>query len=163
MIAGMRTTRGCVALAALLGATPAGCKSERAGGEGPKIEIVPIRPPDAAPGLAPDAGGMVLGRTMPADFPTDIPLYPDAGFTIGGRATAAGKPTWSVTVETGDTKEQVISQYHRMMGSFRMLSDLDLGESALSTWRSDAYDVILVVGRGADGKTTVTINAAARP
>jgi hypothetical protein len=163
MIAAMRTTSGCVALAALLGSTPAGCKSGRAGGDAPKYVLVPVRQADAAPGFAPDAGAMVLERTMPADFPNDIPLYPDAGFTIGGRAIAAGKPTWSVTVETSDTKEQVMSEYQRTMGGFRMLSDLDLGDSVLSTWRNEAYDVILLVGRGADGKTTVTVNAAARP
>jgi hypothetical protein len=154
MIAAMRTTSGCIALATLLGSTAGGCNRK-------EHVLVAVRHTDAA-GLAADAGGMVLGPTMPDDFPADIPLYPDAGFTIGGRSTAAGKPTWSVTVETSDSKEQVMSEYRRALSAFQSLSNLDLGDSALSVWRNDSYDLILMIGRGTDGKTTVTIDAASR-
>jgi hypothetical protein len=162
MIGPMRSASAAVALAAVMGAM-CGCKSQEAGAQQRAIVELSAAP-DAGPQLARDAATTLIALThaWPDDFPSDIPIYPDAGFTLGGRSTAMGKPTWSVTVETDDSKEQVLAEYRRMFGAFAMLSQLDMGPSSLSVWRNDSYDVILTIGRGTDAKTTVTLNVSKR-
>jgi hypothetical protein len=166
MIRPMRRATAAAALAAVIGATTSGCKRQEPGGQQRAIVELATVPDAGVHGVrgADDAATTLIPLThsWPDDFPADIPIYPDAGFTLGGRSTAAGKPTWSVTVETEDSKEQVLSEYRRMFGAFAMLSELEMGLASLSVWRNDSYDVILTIGRGADAKTTVTLNVSQR-
>jgi hypothetical protein len=62
----------------------------------------------------------------------------------------------------GDAKEKVRAFYASSLPGFERTSDVDLGDSALTVWRSDTLDLELVVGKGNDGKTTVTLDVAER-
>jgi hypothetical protein len=108
-------------------------------------------------------GGLTLTAAMPDDFPPTLRIYPGSHVTLGGKQTTpVGKRSWSLTVETADPKEAVRAYYKANMPGLTPTSDIDLGDSELSVWRSDTLDVDLVVGRGADGKTTVTLDAVER-
>src|SRR5258708_2342860 len=55
-----------------------------------------------------DEGGLTLTSTMPDDFPATLRVYPGARVTLGGRRpTPTGKRSWSLTVETADSKDRV--------------------------------------------------------
>jgi hypothetical protein len=106
---------------------------------------------------------MVYGPAIPDDFPKTLRIYPGGRVTLGGLQTlASGKHGWSLTVETPDPKERVLDFYVKNLPGFTLASDIDLGDSDLSVWRSPAMDLNLLVGRGADGKTTVTLDPVER-
>ncbi len=106
---------------------------------------------------------MVLTPSVPDDFPAALPVYPDSRVTLGGRQlTATGKRSWSLTTETADAKDRVGAYYRDSLPGFAFLSDIHLGDTSLSVRRSDAYDLDLVVGKGSDGKTTVTLDVVER-
>ncbi len=107
-------------------------------------------------------GGLVMGSTKPVDFPKDIPLYPGSTVTLGGRSTGAGKPSWSLTVTTPDSKDQAVARYKELLSGFDKVTDLNMGDAMLSIWRSAAYDMTLMIGTAADAKTTITLNVASK-
>jgi hypothetical protein len=149
-------------LLALLGSAGA-CKSD------PRFDVdgVEHTRPSALAEQVREAGigeaGIVLTSAAPDDFPPTLRLYPGARVTLGGKEpTPTGRRSWTLTVETADSKDQVRAFYRANLPGFTAASDIDLGDSALSVWRSDAFDLELVVGKGADGKTTVTLDVAER-
>jgi len=111
-----------------------------------------------------DGGGIGLrmGTTKPDDFPADIPIYPGSTVALGGRSTGPGKPSWSLTVKTDDSKDQAIARYQQVLGGFQKVTDLNMSDAVLSIWRSAAYDMTLMIGTAADGKTTITLNVASK-
>jgi hypothetical protein len=106
---------------------------------------------------------MVYGPAIPDDFPRTLPLYPGARVTLGGVQTiASGKRSWSLTVETPDPRDRVLVFYGTNLPGFEPASAIDVVDSYLAVWRSPALDLDLLVGRGADGKTTVTLDVEER-
>lgn len=152
-----------LALAALLSSS-GGCKTDPRPDVGSVEHVKPSALPEHVPEAGvPEWGGLVLSSVLPDDFPTTVALYPGSHVTLGGhQSMPTGKRAWSVTVETGDSKDQVRAYYREHLPGFKPASDIDLGDSALSVWRGDAYDLEVVVGKGADGKTTVTLDVAER-
>ena len=142
----------------------AGCK----GGSKPDPETAEHVPPAVLAQRAmeagvDEAGTLYLTSVAPGDFPGALPVYPGSRVTLAGRRTiATGKLAWSLTVETPDSKAQVRAFYDEHLPGFALASDIDLVDSALWVWRSPAYDLDVVVGRGADGMTTVTLHVAER-
>jgi hypothetical protein len=133
----------------------------------PAAEMGRLAPPDAGKRtitLGGDGGGsgLLMGPTKPVDFPKDIPLYPGSTVALGGRSTGTGKPSWSLTVTTADSKDQAIARYRELLSGFEKVTDLNMGDAMLSIWRSAAYDMTLMIGTAADGKTTVTLNVASK-
>lgn len=108
-------------------------------------------------------GGLVTGPTKPDDFPTDVPIYPGSTVILGGRSKGTGKPSWSLSVTTGDSRDVAIARYKELLRGFEKLSNLNMGDAALSIWRNAAYDMTLMVGTtpGAN-TTTITLNVASK-
>src|SRR5271165_1414009 len=77
-------------------------------------------------------GGLAMGPTTPADFPSEVPIYPGSTPILGGRSTGPGKPSWSLTMTTPDSKDQATARYKSLLQGFDKVSDLNMGESALS-------------------------------
>jgi len=112
-----------------------------------------------------DGGEMQLGvgSSIPADFPKSVPVYPGAKVELAAKSTGAnGKPAWSVQLETGDAKDKVLAFYRSGLTGFTKATDMDMGDSAMSVWQSPQYDVTLLIGAGADQKTSITLNAASK-
>jgi hypothetical protein len=151
------------AFGALAAALTAGCNNQ----PHPDIDAVePMRPSLLSEQIREAGlgdGGITLTSSVPEDFPPLLALYPGARVTLGGKQlTSIGKRSWSVTVETPDSRDKVRAYYKASLAQFVPMSDVDLGESALSTWRTPALDLNLVVGKGNDGKTTVTLDVVER-
>ena len=149
---------------ALLAALTVGCKGSASGDQ-----LVPLSfgSASALSDRFHDAGlgdaGMVYGSAIPDDFPRTLRLYPGGRVTLGGAQTISfGKRAWSLTVETPDPKDRVLAFYRANLPGFEPASDIDLGDSDLTVWRSPAMDLDLLIGRGADGKTTVTLDVEER-
>jgi hypothetical protein len=113
------------------------------------------RPDDAGSDLA-------MGPAKPADFPDGVPIYPGSTVNLGGRSKGPGKPSWSLTVTTSDSRSEAAARYPGLLRGFEKVTELDLGDSTLSSWRSAAYDMTLMIGTGADARTRVTVNVASR-
>jgi hypothetical protein len=107
-------------------------------------------------------GGLAMGPTKPEDFPKDIPIYPGSVVRLGGRSTGAGRPSWSLTVTTGDSRERAAARYKEILIGFEKVTDLNMGDAVLSIWRNPAYDMTLMIGTAADSKTTITLNVASK-
>jgi len=115
--------------------------------------------------LGGDAGGsgLLTGPAKPDDFPKDIPIYPGSTVILGGRSTGTGKPSWSLSMTTVDSKDQAIARYKDLLSGFEKVSDLNMGDAALSIWRSPAYDMTLMVGTTPGTRTTtITLNVASK-
>jgi hypothetical protein len=113
--------------------------------------------------FASDAGTLVAGAgtKVPDDFPKAIPLYPGAKVDLAAKANdPKGKPAWTLTLETGDSKDQVVAYYKAKMTGFNNASDMSLGDTDMSVWRSADYNVTLMVNTAGNQKTAITITAA---
>jgi hypothetical protein len=149
----------------VLAAVTIGCRGSAGSGNQPVP--IPFGPSSPLSEGIHDSGlgdsGMVYGPTIPDDFPRALRLYPGGRVTLGGvQALTSGKRGWSLTVETADSKERVLAFYRSHLAGFEAASDIDLGDSDLSVWRSPGMDLDLLIGRGADGKTTVTLDVEER-
>jgi len=112
-----------------------------------------------------DAGTFVAGAgtKLPDDFPKGIPVYPGAKVDMAAKANnPKGKPAWTLTLETGDSKDQVVAYYKAKMAGFKNASDMSLGDTDMSVWQSADYDVTLMVNSAANQKTAITISAAGK-
>jgi hypothetical protein len=153
------------ASAALLALAPAGCKSSQDGARGPVESQAGPQATTRTITLGGDGGGgggLAMSQTKPDDFPKDIPMYPGSTVTLGGRSTGTGRRSWTLTATTGDTRDQAASRYKDILSGFEKVTDLNMGDTALSIWRSAAYDMTLMIGSAADGKTTITLNVASK-
>lgn len=112
-----------------------------------------------------DAGTFVAGNgtKVPDDFPKTIPVYPGAKVDLAAKANNPnGKPAWTLTLETGDSKDQVVAFYEAKMTGFKNASDMSLGDTDMSVWQSAGYDVTLMVNAAGNRKTAITISAAGK-
>jgi hypothetical protein len=157
-----RRPLGILALVAI--AATAGCKGDSKASPEAADHVTPaLLAQRAAEAGVDEAGTLYLTSVAPGDFPGALPVYPGSRVTLAGRRSLAdGKLAWSLTVETADSKAQVRAFYDEHLPGFSPASDIDILDSALWVWRSPAYDLNVVVGRGADGKTTVTLDVAER-
>ena len=111
----------------------------------------------------PDDGGPVIGAQLPDDFPKEIPLYPGGRLVAAAKSTGPqGRPAWSVTLETGDTKDRVVDFYKNGMPAFRLATSMDMGDTGMCVWQGSQYDATLMATVGADHKTTATLTAAGK-
>jgi hypothetical protein len=111
-----------------------------------------------------DAGSLVssLGSKVPDDFPKVVPIYPGGKPMIAAKSSnPQGKPAWSVTLETDDTKDKVVAYYKANMSGLKLASDMDMGQTDMSIWQSPQYDVTLMVSE-ADQKTTIIVSATGK-
>jgi len=53
---------------------------------------------------------------MPADFPTDFPIYPAARLTAGASFTSSGQVAWGMEWETLDSVAKVQAFYAKQLG-----------------------------------------------
>ena len=53
---------------------------------------------------------------MPADFPTDFPIYPGARLTAGASFTSSGQVAWGMEWETLDGVTKVQAFYAKQLG-----------------------------------------------
>jgi hypothetical protein len=145
---------GCVA------AGLAGCKEgPRAKPGATNAEPVPL------PALmtAGDGGAVTLGTTLPADFPSDVPIYEGAHVLFAGRSTSAeGRTGWTATLETGDAKDRVVDFYKSHLTTFKLATRMDMGETTMAVWQAPKYDVTLMATVVEDQKTTVTLTVGTK-
>jgi hypothetical protein len=101
------------------------------------------------------------GARIPEDFPASVPIYPGAKTTMVTKSgNPRGKPAWSVTLETDDPRDRVSSFYKANMKGFTSADEMSLGDTSMGVWRSDKYDVTILVAPGAAQKTAITLTVA---
>jgi hypothetical protein len=112
-----------------------------------------------------DAGSFEMGAAakIPDDFPSAIPVYPGAKPAFAARSSdPKGKATWSLQLETPDSKDQVVAFYKDHMTGFAQSTTADLGKSAMEAWQSPRYTVTLIVGGENPKTTSISLNAATK-
>lgn len=93
-------------------------------------------------------GGQVTfggSQTLPADFPKDVPIYPNARIIASASANAGGKPAWEVTYLAPDAPQAVISWYAAQMKSNGWKSTAALGEGQGSVMNAQKANSALSV------------------
>jgi hypothetical protein len=111
-----------------------------------------------------DAGAMTLGETakIPDDFPKAVAVYANAKPKMAVKSAANGKEAWSLSLETPDTKDQVVAFYKANMSGFTVASTMDMGTSTMTVYQSPKYDVTMMVSAESAGKTGFTLNVATK-
>ena len=111
-----------------------------------------------------DAGTMTMGETakIPDDFPKAVPVYPGAKAKMALKSASAGKEVWSVSLETTDTKDQVVAYYKANMTGYTVASAMDMGTSTMTVYQSPKYDVTMMAAAESAGKTGITLNVASK-
>lgn len=70
----------------------------------------PAASPKTTP-LKPPSGSLDAEVPMPANFPSDVPIYPGARLTAGQSFTSSGQQTWGMEWETLDDGAKVANFY----------------------------------------------------
>jgi hypothetical protein len=119
---------------------------------------------DGGMALVTDAGVLSFGSisSIPEDFPKALPIYPGTKVDMATRTAAAhGKIAWSLSLETGDEQPKVVAFYGSAMtasaGGFTKASDLAMGDTQMTVWQSAQYDVTLMIAKGAENETTISM------
>jgi hypothetical protein len=116
---------------------------------------------------APDGGGTMTfgaGTEIPKDWPKDVPVYPGAK-PLASLATTndQGKPAWLMTLETTDSKEQVVAFYKGKMTSYTSTADMDMGQGHMTNYESGTGNLTLLVSQDKAGaKTTIQLTAGGK-
>jgi hypothetical protein len=146
-----------------------GCKEGHSHAKPGSTNAEPQEPSAEAPVPLPalmtagDGGAVTLGTTLPADFPSDVPIYEGARILFAGRSTSAeGRTGWTATLETGDTKDHVVEFYKSHLTTFKLATRMDMGETTMAVWQAPKYDVTLMATVVEDQKTTVTLTVGTK-
>lgn len=127
--------------------------------------LVSLHGPQGSISRVTDSGTfqMGAGATIPDDFPKAVPIYPNAKPAFAARSIdPRGHATWSVQMETPDSKEQVASYYKSSMGGFTQQTAADMGKSAMQVWQSPQVDVTLIIGGDSPKATSISLNASSK-
>lgn len=159
-----------VALVAVSAACTVGCKRLAEKAEEKAIERntggqVTINDKKGTLTIVTDAGAMTMGATtkVPDDFPKAVAIYPNAKPSFAAKTLdPKGKEVWSLTFDTNDTKEQVVSYYKANMSGFTVATSMDMGQSSMNVFQSPKYDVTLMVSSETSSKTAITLNAVTK-
>jgi hypothetical protein len=112
-----------------------------------------------------DAGAMTLGSsaTVPQDFPGAVAIYPHAKPTFATRSLdPKGKKTWSLLLETTDSKDKVAAFYKSSMSGFVQASSMDMGQSTAAVYQSAQYEVSMMIASETNSKTAITLSVASK-
>ena len=165
----MKTSLPLVLVLAAASALPtAGCKrlAERAAEKAEEKAIekqtggqVSINGQKGTMTIVTDAGAVTMGELakIPDDFPKNVPIYPGSKPKVAVKSATGGKDSWSIIVETTDSKDKVVAYYKANMSGFTQASTMDLGTSAMEVYQSPKMDVSLIVGSESDGKQSITL------
>ena len=94
---------------------------------------------------------------MPANFPTDVPVYPGARLTAGASFTSTGVVSWGMEWETLDGIQKVHDFYATKLsaGGWTITFTASSGTAFAATFTSTSNSAIKGV-LGADGSSGVT-------
>lgn len=111
-----------------------------------------------------DAGAVTMGETakIPDDFPKNVPVYPGATPKVAVKSAQGGKDTWSVVLETTDSKDKVVAYYKANLSGFTQASSMDVGTGFMQVYQSPKMDVSLVVGSESGGKQSITLSVTTK-
>jgi len=154
----MRTSSGAVVLT--LAITYAGCgrtSGKAEDGSAPAPTGAQVQVPEGGPKLHTEAGA---AATLPADFPTAIPLYPGAKVLVATSSETLGKPAWAATLETRDTFDAVGAFYRSGLAAFKRESGMRMGDTDMSVWQGPQYDLTLMVTESTDRTTVINLSVA---
>ena len=121
-------------------------------------------PPSASPSAAPTgsplakaAGQLDAEVHMPAGFPSDVPVYPNARLTAGASFTSNGQVAWGLEWETTDAPSKVQDFYAKQLG----LGDwtLAVNKQASSQANGPAYAATFARKSNAHDTGTLAINS----
>jgi hypothetical protein len=104
-----------------------------------------------------------VGPTVPEDFPKAIPIYTGAHVAFAAKSTGPdGRPSWTVTLDTGDAKDKVVDFYKANMAGFKLANSMDMGDTSMCAWQGSQYDATLMASVEPDQKTSFTLTASAK-
>jgi len=110
-----------------------------------------------------DAGEVMFGATatVPADFPSAIPIYPGSHPVLAAKqGDAKGKPTWTLSLETPDPTDKITAFYKDKLSSFKLESTADnVGASAMRIYSSPQYQVVMMIGASGN-KTSISLTVS---
>ena len=110
-------------------------------------------------GTAVYTGG--AGTKLPADFPSDIPIYPGATVTasVGAAGQAAGKTSHVVTFETSDSADSVASFYKAKLAAWQSSAEVGTPEGKMLVLQSpDSRRRVSLLAASKSGKTSVSLS-----
>ncbi len=100
---------------------------------------------------------------MPADFPSDVPVYTGARLTAAAKFPSSGLTTWGMEWETRDTIDKVHTFYASKLsqGDWTIQFSGPTGPSAFSasfTRKSNAKVIGLLGADGSSGVTKISLS-----
>jgi hypothetical protein len=169
----MARMRGiCLVTAAvtlLVAASAAGCKrsSDREKGvaqeETGRVALEPEKGTLTVTSEAGSISGTGDLPSVPDDFPKTIPLYTGAHVYSAAKSSGPdGRPSWMVTLDTGDAKDKVVDFYKANMAGFKLANSMDMGDTSMCVWQGSQYDATLMANVEPDQKTRFTLTASGK-
>jgi hypothetical protein len=170
MMGGMRRCRRSVLLGAALvvSANATGCKrspEHERGGPHEDTGRVTLDSERGTLTVTSEAGSITaaVGPTVPDDFPKAIPVYAGAHVAFAAKSTGPdGRPSWTVTLDTGDAKDKVVDFYKANMAGFKLVNSMDMGDTSMCAWQGSQYDATLMASVEPDQKTSFTLTASGK-
>ncbi len=153
MIASLRSTwilLGALALGVALGC---GGDSQEAGppAKAPDESWKPAPPPELPP---PPSSPPVFTTELPADFPSDVPVYPDAEIV---QARVSADEGTSVTFLIEDDVEKVTSFYADSLAAEGWSTDIKAGPDGSAIFADKTERRVATMVRGTDEGTQVEL------
>lgn len=122
----------------------------------PKIVFVTKQAPMAAPGAP------ITGKKLPADFPTDVPLYPGAVATLAQRANVNGRLEYDVSFISSTAYDKVLDGMLRGItaAGWKVAQQVDLTQGStkggMIEFKKGTTDVVVTLGVRQAGGTTIS-------
>lgn len=92
---------------------------------------------------------------IPNDFPKDAPLYPGAKVVGSASATGSkGKQTFTVSFESNDSPQQIVSFYKGKVPANGKKFELDTGDGASLAYEANGKAYTVLTGKNKDKGTT---------
>lgn len=96
------------------------------------------------------------GATVPATFPKDVPVYPEAKVLTSVAKPKGEKTAHVLSLETSDSPSKIVGFYRdKLEGRFRVERELDTGNGYMMVMSSEDRTRVVTVTATSTGKQTM--------